>query len=93
MVVYGSGFSPKRLSGGPALTDSEKVIIPPGDTGNRIDFRKPGLPTNGKGGYFYLSGRLDYGDGYHTRFCREYALTPFGHTEELCEDSDTNDNN
>ncbi len=92
-VTYGSGFSPTQLSGGPPLTDSEKLIIPPGETDNRIDFRKPGLPTNRNCGYFYLSGRIDYGDGYYTRFCREYGLTLSGHTEELCEDPDTNDNN
>jgi hypothetical protein len=91
-VHKGSGFSPTKLFSGPALVEYDRMIIPSGDIGNRIDFDKPGLAKRNTG-YFYLSGRIDYGKGYYTRFCREYSITSSGHAEELCQDEKTNDNN
>lgn len=87
-----SGFSPTRLLSGPSLegTAKQRMIIPAADIGNRLDFDKPGLSRD-QTGWFYLSGLIEYGDGYYTRFCREYAIAPPSLTEELCEDPKTNE--
>ena len=72
-----AGFSTNRLPKGPNLPENqERMIVPPGGpNSNRIDFDQPFVDT--QKGWFYLSGRVDYGtSGYYTTFCREYEINP-----------------
>jgi len=55
------------------------------------EFPPPGLLP--KKAWFYMSGLITYGKGHFTRFCVEYTVTPPTHSDEACEDPNTNNAN
>ena len=93
-VRKNSAFSSQRLFSGPALpSEEERLILPAAQNSNTILYPNPGFwPENG---WYYLSGLIVYGNGYFTRFCREYTVTPPSGVsrEGLCQDPKTNDGN